>query len=206
MLATKFKLDTIDLKDAFLDKLIAEREVRKRRRLLARGFKPIPPPEDPDDADAEEKVDEEIEEDPEDWDKEQHEKDLIRKIQAPENPLGAEVGKGLIIDGTWNRGWPEKLEQGGKVLVKEFAPPASREGGDQFIQFLIDSRRVPEIIVILKCGEDNALKRMIDEDAIKKTYDGLMEARAKAAAERRAKDRQEKVEEFDQAVKDKEAE
>jgi len=43
--------------------------------------------------------------------------------------------------------------------------------------------------VILKCSEDNALKRMIDEDAIKKTYDGLMEARAKKADEKRAKDR-----------------
>jgi len=91
---------------------------------LERGFKPIPPPEEPPEEgeDVEEPVDPEIEEDPEEWDKEQHEKDLIRKIQ--------EADKGLIIDGTWNRGWPEKLEKGGKVLVKEFAPPASREGGD----------------------------------------------------------------------------
>ena len=200
MLAAKFKLDTIDLKDAFLSKLIAEREVRKRRRLLERGFKPLPPPEEaPEEGEeVEEPVDPEIEEDPEEWDKEQHEKDLIRKIQEAE--------KGLIADGTWNRGWPEKLEKDGKVLVKEFAPPASREGGDAFIQFLIDSRRVPEIIVILKCSEDNALKRMIDEDAIKKIFDDQMEARAKKAEEKRAKDRQEKVEELAQALKDKEAE
>ena len=59
----------------------------------------------------------------------------------------------------------------GKVLLKEFAAPASKEDGAAFAQFLIDSRRVPEVIVILKCSEENSLKRMIDEDGIKKKFD-----------------------------------
>lgn len=169
MLAKKFKLETLDLREAFIDKLISEREVRKRRRLLDRGFKPPPPVEDEEDAEAEVPLDPEIEEDPDEFDKEQHERDLVRMI--------SDESKGLIIDGTWQGGWPEQLVQDGKVLLKEFAPPASKEDGAAFTQFLIDSRRVPEVIVILKCTEENALKRMIDDEGIKKKYDDLIEKR-----------------------------
>lgn len=164
MLAKKFKLDTLDLREAYLDKFISEREIRKRRRLLDRGFKPPPPPEEEEEGvEPEIPLDPEIEEDPEDFDKEQHERDLVRMV--------ADDSKGLIIDGTWQGGWPEQLEKDGKVLLKEFAAPASKEDGAAFAQFLIDSRRVPEVIVILKCSEENSLKRMIDEDGIKKKFD-----------------------------------
>lgn len=189
MLAKKFKLDTLDLRDAFLDKLISEREIRKRRRLLDRGFKAIPEPEDPEEPMPE---DEEIENDPDDWDKEQHERDLVRMI--------SDCSKGLIIDGTWQGGWPETLEKDGKVLLKEFAPPASKEDGAAYAQFLVDSRRVPEVIVILRCSEDNALKRMIDEDGIKKKYEELIEKRDKQFLDKRNADREEKLKELADAL------
>ena len=47
-----------------------EKDKRKRLRLLNRGFKAIPPPEEGE----EQQIDEEIENDPEDFDKEAHEK------------------------------------------------------------------------------------------------------------------------------------
>lgn len=108
--------------------------------------------------------------------------------------------KGLIIDGTWQGGWPEQLVKDDKVLLKEFTPPASKEDGAAFAQFLIDSRRVPEIIVILRCSEDNALKRMIDDEAIKKKYDDLMEKRAQQFKEKRNADRIEKQKELAEAL------
>lgn len=99
MLAKKFKLDTLNLREEFLEKFISEREIRKRRRLLDRGFKPPAPPEDEEEENAEVPPDPEIEEDPEEFDKEQHERDLARMI--------TDCSKGLIIDGTWQGGWPE---------------------------------------------------------------------------------------------------
>jgi hypothetical protein len=195
MLAKKFKLDTLNLREAFLDKFISEREIRKRRRLLDRGFKPPPPPEDEEDgAEPEIPLDPEIEEDPEEFDKEQHERDLVRMV--------AEESKGLIIDGTWQSGWPENLEKDGKVLLKEFPPPASKEDGAAYAQFLIDSRRVPEVIVVLKCSEENSLKRMIDDEAIKKTYEEQMEKRAQGFLEKKNADREEKQKELDAALEE----
>lgn len=60
-----------------------------RLRLLERGFKAIPPPEDGE----EPEPDLEIEEDPEEFDREAHERDLLRQI--------LETHKGLAIDGNW---------------------------------------------------------------------------------------------------------
>lgn len=117
-----------------------------------------------------------------------------------------ESSKGLIMDGTWQGGWPENLEKDGKVLLKEFAPPASKEEGAAYAQFLVDSRRVPEVVVILKCTEENSLKRMIDEEGIKKKYNDLMAKRAQATLEKRNKDREEKIKELDEAVKAAEGE
>lgn len=53
-----------------------EKESRKRRRLLDRGFRAPPPDQDPEDP----WVDEEIEQDPDDFDREQHERDLLQLI------------------------------------------------------------------------------------------------------------------------------
>jgi hypothetical protein len=54
-----------------------EKESRKRRRLLNRGFKPpLPAEEEGQDP----PPDPEIEDDPEDFDKEAHEKELMRLI------------------------------------------------------------------------------------------------------------------------------
>jgi hypothetical protein len=95
-----------------------------------------------------------IEEDPEDFDKEANEKLLIQTI--------LESQKGLIIDGTWN-GFPEDLL-------------TSTEGG-AFGRLLTDSRRAPELVIVLRNNENSAFKRMIDDKAIKDKFDELMRKR-----------------------------
>jgi hypothetical protein len=45
-LCRKYKLEELGLKEKFLEQLAAEKEVRKRRRGLDRGFKPPPPLEE----------------------------------------------------------------------------------------------------------------------------------------------------------------
>lgn len=67
--------------------------------------------------------------------------------------------KGLVIDGSW-RDLPE-----GAV-------------GQSLQDLLFESRRVPEIVVILKCKEANTFSRLIKSDAIKAEFDRLMKARA----------------------------
>jgi hypothetical protein len=122
----KYKVNELKLKDEFMSKMTSEKEIRKRRRLLDRGYRPPPPVEEGE----EPAVDEEIENDPEDFVKEDHEKDLIKMV-CPSD-------KALIIDGTWN-GFPDE------------AVSALDAGG--FSTLLTDSRRVPELVIMLKCEE-----------------------------------------------------
>lgn len=95
MLSDKYKLEEINLREAYLAKLTEEKEKRKRRRLLDRGFRPPQPPEEEG---MEPPPDPEIEEDPEDFDRESHEREVMKMIY--------DNTKGYIIDGTW-RDLPE---------------------------------------------------------------------------------------------------
>jgi len=76
MLCEKFKLSDFELKKNYIAKLDEEKEKRKRRRLLDRGFgKPAEPDEDGNIP-----PDPEIEEDPEDFEKEAHEREVMKLI------------------------------------------------------------------------------------------------------------------------------
>jgi hypothetical protein len=66
--------------------------------------------------------------------------------------------KGYIIDGNW-RDIPE-----GTI-------------NQSFADLLFESRRVPEVVIILKCKEKATFDRCIDRVSIKAAYDKLMEAR-----------------------------
>ena len=77
-LCDKYKLDECVLKDEYLAKLSEEKEKRKRRRLLDRGFRPPIPPE----GESEDPLpDPEIEDDPSDtFDKGAHEREVMQAI------------------------------------------------------------------------------------------------------------------------------
>lgn len=90
MLCEKFKLEEFNLKDSYLAKLKEEKDKRKRRRLLDRGFRPPLPAEEEG---MEPPADPEIEDDPEDFDREGHEREVMKMIY--------DNNKGYIIDGNW---------------------------------------------------------------------------------------------------------
>ena len=167
MLCDRYKLESFNLKDEFLKKLKSEKEIRKRRRLLDRGFRPPLPAEEEGEAPP---PDPEIEDDPEDFDKEGHEREILRMI--------LDANKGLIIDGTWN-GFPEET-----VLAVD---------GAGFANLLIEARVAPELVVILKCKEGPAFDRLIDSKAIKEEFNRLMKERAEAKQKRREEDRAAKL-------------
>lgn len=58
---------------------------------------------------------------------------------------------------------------------------------------MFESRRVPEIVIILKCKEDSTFKRLIKFDAIEAEYKRLMDLRAKERARVREEERQKKL-------------
>jgi|LauGreDrversion4_2_1035121.scaffolds.fasta_scaffold43424_3 hypothetical protein len=128
--------------------------------------------------------DPEIEEDPEDFDKAAHQLDVFKNI--------FDSSKGLVIDGTWREIPEGSLEQ-----------PALHE-------LLINSRRVPEVVIILKCKEATTFKRVIDTEKIKAEYDRLMEIRQKKREAERIEKRAAKEEalkaEEEKSPEDKEAE
>jgi len=178
MLCDQYKLEAFNLKDEFLKRLKAEKEIRKRRRLLDRGFRPPQPAEEEGEAPP---PDPEIEDDPEDFDKEAHERDILRMI--------LDANKGLIIDGTWN-GFPEET-----VLAAD---------GGAFANLLTEARVAPELVVVLKCKEQAAFDRLIDDAAIEAEHARLMAERAEAAKKKREEDRATKLQEVTEALKEDE--
>ena len=68
--------------------------------------------------------------------------------------------KGYVIDGTW----ANLPEDAGVAMTLQ--------------DLLFESRRVPEVVVVIKCKEQNTFKRLIDEAAIKEEYERLMAKRA----------------------------
>lgn len=142
MLCAKFKLEPLELMECFNKKQAETLKARQRKRLLERGFKGIPEPEDPE---AEPEVDTEIVEDPEDFDKDaQDVKDLKDVIDSK---------AGLIIDGSWR--------------------PKGEDAEYQLPDLLKNARRIPEIVIILKCKEDVAIKRNLadNEETLQATFE-----------------------------------
>lgn len=187
-LCNKYKLEELCLKDEFLAKMASEKETRTRRRLLDRGFRPPAPAEEAPEDDEENKKkdpwrpwpwqkgvdskDPEIDDDPEDFDKEAHERELMKMV--------CKKDQGLIVDGTW-----------GGFLEDTVQDP----GSAAFANLLYESRRAPELVVILRCEEATAFARMIDEDATRAEWEKLTKELNDKMAEERAKERAEKLEE-----------
>jgi adenylate/nucleoside-diphosphate kinase len=170
MICEKYRLDEFVLKDEYLDRLKSEKDLRKRQRLLERGFKPLPPKEDEEENDP---VDPEIEEDPEDFNKEEHEVTLMKDI--------FEASKGLIIDGTWTT-LPEDVV------------------GQPLQELLDQSRRYPEVVLMLKCSEESTFTRMIDFDSIRAEYERLEEERIEKRKQERDEARKAKQEELKESL------
>jgi YHS domain-containing protein len=134
-LSKKYKIGSLNLKEKFITLMNEEKEKRKRQRQIEKEARPPAPVEEGEaEAAAEEgdepQLDPEIENDPEDFDKEGHERDLVKMCFAG--------SQGLVIDGTWN-GFPEEQVQ--------------HVDGAAFANLLFESRRVPETVVILRCKE-----------------------------------------------------
>lgn len=109
----------------------------------------------------------------------QHERELLQKIIKAQD--------GLIMDGTWG-GFGE---DSGVVST----------GGAQYADLLLDSRRPPEMVVILKCGENQSLERLIDKQAIVDKFNDIEKKREELKVKKRADDAQKKRDERAEELK-----
>lgn len=161
-IASKYKIGSLQLADSYLATLKGDKELRKRARLLARGFRPPPPVEEEG---ALPEPDPEIEEDPEDFDRAANEKVVMQKV--------LKASSGLVIDG----GWTSLPEDTVSMPLHEL---------------LFESRRTPEVVVVLRCKEETTFKRCIDEKKIKEKYDQIVKERKEAKDKQRAEDKKTK--------------
>jgi hypothetical protein len=102
-----------------------------------------------------------------------HEKDLIKAIVPAK--------EGLIIDGTWS-GFTE--DSG-----------VASTGGEAYATLLLNSRRPPEMVIVLKCSEEKSLDRLIDKKAIHDEYESITKKREDLKVKKRAEDRKTKYDE-----------
>lgn len=85
--------------------------------------------------------------------------------------------QGLVIDGTWT------------------TVPEEHESPNLF-ELLETARRLPEVVVVLKCKEPATIERCLDKDAIKAEFDKLMKERAELREKERKEAREAKLEEI----------
>ncbi len=89
-MCAKYKISSLELANTYLATMRADKELRKRARLLARGFRPPAPVEEEG---AMPEPDPEIEDDPEDFDRAANERLVMQKVLKAQS--------GLVIDGVW---------------------------------------------------------------------------------------------------------
>lgn len=171
-LCKRFKIDALNLGEKFVELFKAEKAKRRRLRLLTRGFKE--PEVNDDDPEAEQPVDEELENDPEDFkgEIERHYQELFQRIMPADKPL--------VMDGNWTTV--------GKEIPEDYDPVVLQET-------LCNARRTPEVVVILKCKEATTFDRCIFKDQIKAEFDRDYQKRKDDLKAARDKDRAEKLDE-----------
>lgn len=66
---------------------------------------------------------------------------------------------------------------------------------------MLEGRRAPEIVIVLRCSMESTKERCLDEKAIKDKYDEIMKERERVMLETREKDFQDKLLEVQDANK-----
>lgn len=88
-------------------------------------------------------MDPEIEEDPEDFDKPEHERELLRMVLRSD--------RSLVYDGNWTSLPEDKV-------------------GQSLQELLLEGRRAPEIVIVLRCKEATTFQRCIDAKTIEEKF------------------------------------
>lgn len=151
MINNHYNLRVFDFQKNILQALQQEKEKRKRNRYLLRGFKPKEVDEDGNEIE-----DQELNEENENFDIKIHE---------------AEVYQNLLDSLQF------QYENQGYIVKANFLELNEEQFQSEFAEMLIQSKKLPEVVIILKANEENVVERLFDEKEIKEQYDKLVEER-----------------------------
>ena len=164
-LCEKYQLPSLELKPLYLKYLEEERTKRRLARLLKRGF--LPKETNDDDEPYDPMLhDPEITEEDEGFDRALHERTAMQHVLQGSDPY--------IINAKWFEVDEEKVSQG-------------------LVDLLYESRRLPEIAIILRAPEPTTIDRLLDREGITQKYQELMEIRRKEKEKAREEARKEKL-------------
>jgi adenylate kinase family enzyme/YHS domain-containing protein len=166
MLEERLKVPGLRLKDIYLATVAEETRQRRMDRLLKRGFVP----RDTENDDPEQPFDPlehdpEIVEEADDFDLEQHERNLMRRILPGSSAA--------LLNGNWYE-VDDKVSQG-------------------FIDLLHSSRRLPEVVLMLRKTDEQLVKDCLDFNGIRLEYERLYEARRAEKAAAREVERKQRI-------------
>lgn len=163
-LCVKYRIDMLELKQTYLKLLDEEKMCRRKARLLKRGFVPRETNEDDEPYDPL-LHDPDITEEDESFDRATHEREMMQKILQGKDPL--------IINSNWFEIEDDKVSQ-------------------SLVDLLYESRRLPEVVIILRANEAVTLDRLLDKNGITEKYQELMEIRRKEKERAKEEARREK--------------
>ena len=147
-LSKEYAIPMINLKDRMLPRILEERGKRKQLRIYLKGYKPPPPPGEDGEEPPPVEEDPEIAEDPEDFDKAKEEKYLLKEIMLPQ--------KEQFYDCDW-------------FDIPEVTTP--------LLELLFESRRIPEVVVVISANQKKVIERLLDVKSIKDKFDDLVKKR-----------------------------
>jgi len=145
MLCDKYKLNEFELQKEYLDTINKEKAKRRRERLLARGFKPIDPEVLAELEPGQTPEDPELDEEDPEMDKEAYEIGIMKQMMP--------ANKGLIIDGNW--------------------APAEGTVDTPIEKMLEDARKMPEMLIVLKCKVETTFERCLDDEKVKEDFENI---------------------------------
>merc|ERR1712096_60364 len=147
--------------------LLALLEVKKNERKRQRFLLRGFKAKEITDENEEAEADPEIENDPEDFDRKNCEEECVKCILEPST------------QGLYDANWFDVEEE--KIVTGQ-------------VDLLADSRRLPELLFVLKLDRDILASRLVDETKIKKEYDTLVQQRKDEKAAEQARIKAEKLE------------
>jgi adenylate/nucleoside-diphosphate kinase len=177
MLRQQFMIDTLELKEKFMEQAIKTRKARRHRRFLARGFI-APDPRDDDDPEPipnPEETDPQILEEDEDFDQAAHEQKLIRGLLPGPQPV--------FMNGNWFE------------VDAELASSA-------YVDLLHASRKLPEVVIMYTVDEETIVKRNLNTAAIQQKYEEIMAQRKAEKEKAKEEERKRRLEEGEEMPPD----
>jgi len=120
--------------------------------------------------------DPEIDDDPDDFEREAHERDVLKSLLLGD--------LGLVIDGTW------------RDLPEDTVVQSQQD-------LLVESRRLPDLVIQLSCTEKSTFDRMIDKEGVQAVYEKQVADREEEKRKAREEDRAKKMEELKENEEEK---